>query len=149
KGRADNAVTLRLSGSMLQPFSQQLAVLLRGEASGDVYTIDGGNSRQSLRAGAGVLFRDSALSLDVLAHAGVNLQDGAVDRTSLSLGAQTGYALTPEFSLGLGGSVGRNVRPAMPDKDGNTGMVSAGVRAQVLPGVVVKLDYELARTEAA
>lgn len=148
KGRPDNAGSLRLSGNVLLPVSEELAFTLRGDATGDFYRIDSAHSRQSLRAGTGLLYREGPLALDVYANAGIGLLGGAVDRTTLSVGTQGSMALAPEFALVLGGSVSRNQRPGAPDKDGNTATLSAGIRAEMLPGVVVRLDYDLARTEA-
>lgn len=148
QGQPDNALTLGLSTSYLQPLSAQFALVLRADIGANLYTVDASHSRQFARGTAGVIFREGPFSANLQGDFGVNWRNGAVDQTSAGLGARASLALTPQLSLGVSGFIGRFDLPADADRNSVLRSATAGVQYELAPGLSANLDYVISRSEA-
>jgi hypothetical protein len=147
RGQPDNALTLGLSGSYLQPLDAHFALAARAEASASLYTLEA-NSRQAVRLQGGVIFVDGPFAANLMGNLGVTRRGAEIDQLTAAIGARGNVEILSGLTLGIGGSVGRTDFPSAAPRDAILRDATLGLRYQIAPGLSTSLDYVVGRSDA-
>ncbi len=147
RGQPDNALTMGLSGSYLQPLNAHFALAARVEASASLYTIEA-NSRQAIRLMGGVLFVEGPFAANLMGNLGLNRRGGEIDQLTAGIGARGNVEILSGLTLGLGGSLGRTDFPLASPRDAILRDVTMGLQYVLMPGLSASLDYVVGRSDA-
>jgi hypothetical protein len=147
RGQPDNALTLGLSGSYLQPLNAHFALAARAEASASLYTLEE-NSRQAVRFASGVIFVDGPFAANLMGNLGVTWRGGEIDQLTAGIGARGNVELLSGLTLGLGGSVGRTDFPLASLRNAILRDATMGLQYVLVPGLSASLDYVVGRSDA-
>lgn len=114
-------------GSFMHPLDGYYALILRGDASATIYEEAQQYSRQSVSAGAGIVYRNGALTWSAVPNVRFSWEGGRPEETQLAIDGRLNYQLDQNLSITAAGQVGYSIVPFNRSRDAWTGVAAAGI----------------------
>jgi tetratricopeptide (TPR) repeat protein len=135
KAKPDWGTVFSANGSTVQPLDAHYGLILRGDVSATIYDDESDYSRQSIGAGAGLLYRDPRLTWSVLPNVRYSWQGGDPDELIAAVDGRINYRITQQLSITGAAQAGYASVPFDHDRDSWIGLAAAGLDYAFNPAV--------------